>query len=171
MSALRGRAKAKKSPERNQSVPLPSIHQVVPVLSGAGGSKNAGQKKGHTGNPSGLPGPNARAKLSKYFLESVLDFWARNGERALQLTMEQNPAVLVATIARLIPKDFQVTVSGDVHIHHELSPQQRQKIAESWIISQQNQKQVIDVAHEVTEAVGQRLIPAKVRSESKTGSD
>lgn len=168
MSALRGRAK--KSPERNQSVPLPSIHQVVPVLSGAG-SKNAGQKKGHTGNPSGLPGPNARAKLSKYFLESVLDFWARNGERALQLTMEQNPAVLVATIARLIPKDFQVTVSGDVHIHHELSPQQRQKIAESWIISQQNQKQVIDVAHEVTEAVGQRLIPAKVRSESETGSD
>lgn len=74
--------------------------------------------------------------MSKAFIEKMLKFWRANGEEALQRTLEQNPAALVATIARLVPKDFQVTVTGDVTITHDLSDAQRKKIAESWMLSQ-----------------------------------
>lgn len=73
----------------------------------------------------------------------MLRFWKARGEEALEKTLQQNPAALVATIARLVPKDFQITITGDVTITHELSADQRRKIAESWIVSQQAAKQAL----------------------------
>lgn len=99
-------------------------------------------KKGVSGNPKGKP-KGARHLLSETFIHSMLRFWKARGEEALEKTLQQNPAALVATIARLVPKDFQVTIMGDVTITHELSADQRRKIAESWIVSQQAAKQAL----------------------------
>lgn len=129
---------AKKLPE----IPSPDDQTAVEskrkcrsVLVPNGANASTAWKKGHCPNPKGRP-KGARDLLSKAFIEKMLKFWRANGQEALQRTLEQNPAALVATIARLVPKDFQVTVTGDVTITHDLSDAQREKIAESWMLSQ-----------------------------------
>jgi hypothetical protein len=90
-----------------------------------------------------------------------LKFWAANGDEALQRTMEVNPAALVATIARLIPKDFAITVTGNVQVQHELSDDQRRRIAESWMVSRQDGKLIGgDDKGRLIEGHAQVLLPA-----------
>ena len=128
---------------RMPKVPKPNS-DAIPIKT-SGGNVSATPtsfKKGTSGNKRGRP-KGARHLLSESFIHSMLMFWQANGKEALEKTLQQNPAALVATIARLVPKDFQVTITGDVTITHELSADQRRKIAESWIVSQQAAKQAL----------------------------
>jgi hypothetical protein len=132
--------------------------------------------KGQSGNPAGAASPGypairhrnkgVRELLSNAFLNSVLKFWAANGDEALQRTMEVNPAALVATIARLIPKDFAITVTGNVQVQHELSDDQRRRIAESWMVSRQDGK-LIGGDDKGRLIEGQVLLPAGESGEEK----
>jgi hypothetical protein len=91
--------------------------------------------KGQSGNPKGRP-RGSRSRLSEAFLESLHAAWKERGREIIDRAIEQNPAAVIAAIARLIPKDFQVTVASAIQVSHELSPEQQRKIAESWAISQ-----------------------------------
>lgn len=91
--------------------------------------------KGQSGNPAGRP-RGSRSRLSEAFLESLHATWKERGREIIDRAIEQNPAAVFAAIARLIPKDFQVTIAGAVQVSPELSAEQRQRIAESWLVSQ-----------------------------------
>lgn len=91
-------------------------------------------QKGQSGNPKGRP-RGSRSRLSEDFLESLHAAWKERGREIIDRAIEQNPAAVITAIARLIPRDFQVTVAGAVHVSPDLSPEQRRKIAESWVIS------------------------------------
>ena len=93
--------------------------------------------KGQSGNPKGRP-LGARNRLSEAFIETLQEVWKERGREIIDRAIEQNPAAVIAAIARLIPRDFQVTVAGGVSVSHELSDDQRRKIAESWMLSQQS---------------------------------
>jgi hypothetical protein len=139
--------------------------------------------KGQSGNPAGASSPGSpatrhrnkgvRELLSNAFLNSVLKFWAANGDEALQRTMEVNPAALVATIARLIPKDFAITVNSNVTVQHELTADQRRRIAESWIISRQDGKLLGDDGQgRLIEGHAEVLLPARgTGSETEPGPE
>lgn len=68
-------------------------------------------KPGQSGNPKGRK-PGCRPQLCEAFLEDLLAFWQSHSDEILTRAMQDNPAALVAVIARLLPKDFQVTVAG-----------------------------------------------------------
>lgn len=87
-------------------------------------------------NPKGRP-VGSRNRLAESFIETLQAVWRERGREIIDKTIEQNPAALVSAIARLVPKDFQVTIAGAVQVSHELSPEQRQRIAEAWLVSQQ----------------------------------
>ena len=88
-------------------------------------------------NPKGRP-LGSRNRLAESFIETLQAVWKERGREIIDKTIEQNPAALISAIARLVPKDFQVTVSGAVQISHDLTIEQRRKIAESWMLSQQS---------------------------------
>jgi hypothetical protein len=133
--------------------------------------------KGQSGNPAGAASPGypatrhrnkgVRELLSNAFLNSVLKFWAANGDEALKRTMEVNPAALVATIARLIPKDFAITVNSNVTVQHELSEEQRARIAESWMVSRQDGKLIGGDQGRLIEGHAEVLLPAGESGEEK----
>lgn len=126
-------------------------------------------KKGQSGNPKGRR-PGARSQLSAEFLHTMLVFWKKHGKEALEKTLQQNPAALVATIARIIPKDFQLTITGDVTISHELSADQRRKIAEAWLVSKEHRKErIIDAIPEKVELL--ECQPVIVDTREGTASD
>lgn len=102
--------------------------------------------------------------LSENFIESMLTFWKAHGDEALEKTLKQNPAALVATYARLVPKDFQINVTGGLTITHELSADQRRKIAESWIVSQQAAKATLPGETEkIIEGQAETVLECKVK--------
>lgn len=146
---------AKKLPEIPSPDDPPAIEpkrKCQSALVPNGANSRTVWKKGHCPNPRGRP-KGARDLLSKAFIEKMLKFWRANGEEALRRTLEQNPAALVATIARLVPKDFQVTVTGDVTLTHDLSDAQRKKIAESWMLSQFAQQESVRIIEGKAEVV------------------
>ena len=109
--------------------------------------------KGQSGNPAGRPVGN-RNKLSESFLASLQRSWKEHGDEILTRTLEQNPAALVSAIARILPKDFELKVSGGVSISHELTPEQRQRIAQAWLVSQQARPAIDGEAVHETPAQG-----------------
>jgi hypothetical protein len=66
-------------------------------------------RPGHTPNPAGRP-LGARNKLSEGFIRDLQDIWATHGASILQGMLVSEPAKLADLVARLIPREFQVSV-------------------------------------------------------------
>lgn len=68
---------------------------------------------------------------------TIIAFWQSRGDELLARALQENPAGVLAVIARLLPKDFELTVAGSISVSHELSDEQRARIAKAWMLSRQ----------------------------------
>lgn len=93
-------------------------------------------KPGQSGNPQGRK-KGCRPQLCEAFLEDLLAFWQSHGDELLARALQENPAGVLATIARLLPRDFELTVAGAIQVSPDLSDEQRARIAQAWLLSQQ----------------------------------
>jgi hypothetical protein len=60
--------------------------------------------------------PGARNKLSEGFIGDLHDIWTMHGPAILQRMLVDDPARLAELVARLIPKEFQVSVHQETAI-------------------------------------------------------
>lgn len=106
---------AQKAPSRADHI---KAHQVQP---------------GQVLNPHGRP-KGSRNRLSEKFLESLEQLWEERGREILDRAVEESPATLIAAITKLVPKEATLSIHGGVQL--DLTVEQRQRIAQSWIVSQ-----------------------------------
>jgi transposase-like protein len=91
----------------------------------------------------------ARESMAKTLLDNLIDE-ARQTEPERALLLKTKGAIFQWAIARFNPSEFsdsrRIELKGEIsHKHsHELSSGQKQRIAESWLMSQQNELPVIE---------------------------
>ena len=89
-------------------------------------------RPGVSGNPGGRP-LGARARMSEKFLAEVQKYFELEGPALIARVGEEQPAILLQVIAKLLPRDVVFSVSGGVP---QLAPEQRARIAECWLLGQ-----------------------------------
>ena len=92
-------------------------------------------KPGQCGNPNGRP-MGSRQKLTEKFIDDLADHYEREGAKAIGRVLEDNPVAYLQIVCRLLPKDITLSVSQDPS--NTLPPDQLKRIAEAWMISQQD---------------------------------
>lgn len=100
-----------------------------------GGVLAPSYQKGQSGNPHGRP-QGARQKLTEKFISDLAANYDRDGMRAIERVAEENPVAYLQIICRLLPKDTHLTISTDMS--SSLPQDQLRRIAEAWILSQQD---------------------------------
>lgn len=91
---------------------------------------------GKTANPNGRP-VGSRQKLTDKFIKDLASHYDREGMRAIERVAEDNPFGYLQIVCRLLPKDTHLTISTDLSA--SLPPEQLKRIAEAWMISQQEE--------------------------------
>ncbi|MBK8752942.1 MAG: hypothetical protein IPL99_15510 [Candidatus Competibacteraceae bacterium] len=92
-------------------------------------------KPGQCGNPNGRP-MGSRQKLTDTFIKDLANHYEREGHKAIERVLDENPVAYLQIICRLLPKDISLTVSND--LSNTLPPDQLKRIAEAWMLSQQD---------------------------------
>ena len=64
---------------------------------------------GQSGNPNGRP-VGSRTIFSQGFLKDLAEVWSEEGREAMVKTAKTNPAVFIATCARLIGPEVKLTI-------------------------------------------------------------
>jgi hypothetical protein len=64
--------------------------------------------KGQSGNPKGRP-PGTKNKLCESFIDACFRKWAEGGDAALDTMMREDPVAFCQMIAKLVPKEYQMT--------------------------------------------------------------
>ena len=91
-------------------------------------------KPGQSGNPKGRI-MGSRQKLTEKFIDDLAGHYEREGHKAIERVLDENPVAYLQIVCRLLPKDISLTVSNDMST--SLPPDQLKRIAEAWMISQQ----------------------------------
>ena len=97
--------------------------------------------KGVSGNPKGRP-INSRQKLTDGFINDLSKYYEVEGASLIKRVGDEQPAMLLQVIARLLPKDINLNVAADLTA--DISAEQRRRIAESWILSQGNAPDILE---------------------------
>lgn len=105
---------------------------------------------GQSGNPAGRPVGN-RVMLTENMLKDFAAFYKERGRSLLETVEQQNPGLLLQIFAKLIPKNVELSIGGAVDLN--LTAQQRQRIAESWLLAREEKA----VALEALEADSVRV--------------
>ena len=97
--------------------------------------------KGVSGNPKGRV-MGSRQKLTEGFINDLSKYYEVEGASLIKRVGDEQPAMLLQVIARLLPKDINLNVAADLTA--DISAEQRRRIAESWILSQGNAPDVLE---------------------------
>lgn len=68
-------------------------------------------KPGQSGNPAGKP-KGARHKLTQDFVQALADDFSLHGRAAISKVREEDPGKYCDIVAKLVPKDIDVTVNA-----------------------------------------------------------
>ena len=111
----------------------------VPAASTSGGRANLlpPYQKGQSGNPAGRP-IHSRQKLTEKFIDDLSKFYEVEGASLIKRVADEQPAMLLQVVARLMPKDLNLNVSGTIET--ELTVDQRVRIAEAWMLGRQSDR-------------------------------
>jgi hypothetical protein len=90
-------------------------------------------KPGQCGNPNGRP-MGSRQRITDKFINDLADHYEREGHKAIERVLEENPVAYLQIVCRLLPKDVSLTVTQDPS--NSLPPEQLKRIAEAWLLSQ-----------------------------------
>ena len=97
--------------------------------------------KGVSGNPAGRP-MHSRQKLTEKFIDDLSKFYEIEGASLIKRVADEQPAMLLQVVARLLPKDISLNVSGSIET--ELTVDQRTRIAEAWLMGQSDRLSAIE---------------------------
>ena len=97
--------------------------------------------KGVSGNPAGRP-MHSRQKLTEKFIDDLSKFYEIEGASLIKRVADEQPAMLLQVVARLLPKDISLNVSGGIET--ELTVDQRTRIAEAWLMGQSDRLSAIE---------------------------
>lgn len=97
--------------------------------------------KGVSGNPAGRP-MHSRQKLTEKFIDDLSKFYEVEGASLIKRVADEQPAMLLQVVARLMPKDISLNVSGSIET--ELTIDQRTRIAEAWLMGQSDRLNAIE---------------------------
>ena len=113
-----------------------------PASTGAGVANLAPQfKPGQSGNPKGRF-IGSRQKLTEGFINDLSKYYEVEGASLIKRVGDEQPAMLLQVIARLLPKDINLNVAADLTA--DITAEQRRRIAESWILSQGNMPDILE---------------------------
>ena len=93
---------------------------------------------GQSGNPAGRPA-GTRNKLSERYLARLAAHFEEYGLTAIERVFDESPRDYLTLVSKLIPK----TLIADLTVGNgalELDNNQRTRIAESWLLSQEDNK-------------------------------
>mgnify|MGYP003378936950 CR=1 FL=1 len=105
--------------------------------SGGRGNLLPPYQKGQSGNPAGRP-MHSRQKLTEKFIDDLSKFYEVEGASLIKRVADEQPAMLLQVVARLMPKDLNLNVSGTIET--ELTVDQRVRIAEAWMLGRQSDR-------------------------------
>lgn len=96
-------------------------------------------KPGESGNPAGRP-KGSRNKLGEAMLHDLLEYYDQHGKTLIAKVADDNPAVFLQALMKLLPRQTEAAleVSGKFQVL-DLGSEQKRRIAESWLLSQQNE--------------------------------
>ena len=97
--------------------------------------------KGVSGNPKGRV-MGSRQKLTEGFIKDLSKYYEVEGASLIKRVGDEQPAMLLQVIARLLPKDINLNVAADLTA--DITAEQRRRIAESWILSQGNAPDILE---------------------------
>ena len=79
---------------------------------------------------------HSRQKLTEKFIDDLSKFYEVEGASLIKRVADEQPAMLLQVVARLMPKDIAINVSGTIET--ELTVDQRVRIAEAWMLGRSN---------------------------------
>ena len=98
---------------------------------------------GQSGNPAGRY-LGSRQKLTEKFINDLSEFYEQEGAALIRRLADENPAALIQVVARLLPKESHIEISAGSSL--DLTAEQRERIAESWLVSQTDDDAIEGVA-------------------------
>ena len=130
---------------------------------------------GQSGNPAGRY-LGSRQKLTEKFINDLSEFYEQEGAALIKRLADENPAALIQVVARLLPKESHIEISAGSSL--DLTAEQRERIAESWLVSQTDDDAIEGVAVRIEPDKKKALkhdstndLPARAKPASRISSD
>ena len=83
-----------------------------------------------------------RTRITTAFVKDMANYYDVHGPDVIHEVRLKDPVALLNVIARLLPKETHLNISGDVSV--DLTKEQRLRIAEAWMLGQSDKVDAIE---------------------------